>query len=348
MRIVIVSGGTGGHIYPGIAIAQEIKRRSPSASILFLGSKEGLEKELVPREGFEIKLVWARALLRQLSYQAVSAPFVSLIGFFQSLKILKEFSPDILVSTGGYASLPVVFAAKARGIPILLLEQNVLPGAVNRLSRRFAKKCFLSWPQSEQYIKGVVVGNPVRRAIIEAKQRSSRGPDNKKVVLVVGGSQGSQKINEAVVSALPELPAEVQVLHIIGNRDSGWVSRYLEGKKVKNYQALPYLHDMSQALASADLVVSRAGATAIAEFLVCGLPMVLVPFPYAAEDHQRLNAKAVADSGAAIVVEDKDFSSQKFIELINDSSLNYDKMSKASAALARPEAAERIVRYIYA
>ncbi|MBU0672872.1 MAG: undecaprenyldiphospho-muramoylpentapeptide beta-N-acetylglucosaminyltransferase [Candidatus Margulisbacteria bacterium] len=351
MRIAIAAGGTGGHIYPGIALAQAIKRRDPQATILFLGSDEGLEKELITREGYDLKLIKARALLRKLSYKAVSAPFVSFVGFIQSLIILKNFAADVVVSTGGYASLPVVLAAKLLRLPIVLHEQNVLPGAVNRLSRKMASKCFLSFSQSKKYLQGEVVGNPIRREIILADRATARKKFNlagEKTVLVMGGSQGAKKINETVLSSLADLPAGVRVLHIIGLRDSGWVNSYLAGKEIKNYEALPYIHDIASALAAADLVISRAGATAIAEFLVRGLPMILIPFPFAAEDHQRLNANVIADGGAAAVVEDKDFTPNKFIALINDNSLNYDTMKQAARALARPEAAERIVDYLYA
>ena len=352
MKIAIVSGGTGGHIYPGVAIAQEIKSRDPSASILFLGSKEGLEKDIISREEYPISLIKSRALLRKLSYKALSAPFISMIGFFQSIWILKSFSPKALFSTGGYASLPVVLAAKLLGIPVLIHEQNVLPGRVNRLCRKFARKVFLSFEESLKYMPGVGVGNPIRREILEAKREAARNKFNlgpqEKVVLVMGGSQGSQKINETVLSSLENLPSYIKILHIIGNRDFGWVSRYLEGKNINNYRSLPYLHDMADALSAADLAVSRAGATAIAEFLVRGIPMILIPFPYAAEDHQKLNAKVIAENGGALVIEDKDFSSRKFVELITDSSLDYDKMSKACHELAKPTAAERIVDFIYA
>ncbi|MDD5382891.1 MAG: undecaprenyldiphospho-muramoylpentapeptide beta-N-acetylglucosaminyltransferase [Candidatus Margulisbacteria bacterium] len=355
MKIVIVAGGTGGHIYPGIAIAQEIRRREPKASILFLGSEEGLEKDLVAREGYQIKLIKARALLRKFSYKALSAPFISTVGFFQSLKILKEFSPGVLISTGGYASLPVVLAAKLLGIPIYIHEQNVLPGAVNRFCRRLASKVFLTFKESLQYIQGEVVGNPVRREIIEADRDQAR--DKLKIkgrmILIIGGSQGSRKMNQAIIGALDRLPKDVQIFHIIGNRDFNWVRQQLDGRKIAGYNPISYLYDMSAVIAAADLVVSRAGATAIAEFLVRGIPMILVPFPYAAEDHQRLNAKVIADNGGAVVVEDSEFKPEKFSELIDGKALDYDKMKAAVRRLAtqqllgRPEAAERIVNFIY-
>ena len=352
MKIAIVSGGTGGHIYPGIALAQEIKRRDPGASILFLGSEEGLEMDLIPREKYPLKLIKSRALLRKLSYKALSAPFISAIGFFQSLWILRSFSPKFLISTGGYASLPAVLAARALGIPIILHEQNVLPGAVNRISQKLAKKVFLSFHESLKYMPGEVVGNPVRKEILEAEREASRrkfnlSPDQK-VVLVMGGSQGSKKINQTVLSSLERLPSDIKILHIIGNRDFGWVQRYLDDKQIKNYQALPYLHDMADALAAADLAVSRAGATAIAEFLVRGLPMILIPFPYASEDHQRLNAGVVAEKGEAVIIEDRDFTPEKFISSITVSSLDYGKMRGSAEKLAKHDAAERIVKFIYA
>ena len=351
MKIVIVAGGTGGHIYPGLAIAEEIKRREPDSSILFIGSEEGLENELIGREGYNLVLIRARAWLRKLSYKALSAPFVSAIGFFQALRILKSFSPEIILSTGGYASLPVVLAGKLLGIPVFLQEQNVLPGAVNRFCHRFAKKTLLAFDESLPYLTGEVVGNPVRRKIREASKAAAlknlKLPQDKKIVLIMGGSQGSKKINETVISAIESVPPGLFILHLIGNRDYAWVSRYLNGKKIDNYRALPYLHDMADALAAADLVISRAGATAIAEFLVRGLPMILIPFPYAAEDHQRLNARVIGQKGGAIMVEDAVFTPQKFIEILGQAGLDYAKMKAACLSLARPEAAEKIVDLIY-
>lgn len=351
MRIVIVSGGTGGHIYPGIALAKEIKQRDPQAKILFLGSREGLEADILLKENFQIKFIAARALLRTLSYQALSAPFISIIGIFQSFLILLSFSPKAVVSMGGYVSLPVVFAAKMLGIPIFICEQNVLPGAVNRFCQRFAKKVFLSFEGSLKYMQGEVVGNPVRREIIEAKREEGRINFNfsadQRVVLVMGGSQGSKHLNEVVISSLKSLPPEVQILHIIGKRDFEWVSRFSKGNKISNYHPLPYLYQMEDALAAADLVISRSGATAIAEFMVRGLPMILVPFPYAADNHQVLNARELEKRGAALVIKEDEFTSDKFISILKHPGINYDKMGKAALERAKPRAAERIVERIY-
>ncbi len=349
MKFIIVAGGTGGHIYPGIAIAQEIKQRDPAARILFVGGQEGLEYGLIGRQGFAIKLIRARALLRKISYKAVSAPFVGLIGFVQAFDLLRKYQPDAVISTGGYVSLPVVLAARLLKRPIFLCEQNILAGAVNRLCGRLAAERFLSFPGTK-FLKGELVGNPVRREIIRADRGQARrklGYKDEKVVLVMGGSQGSKKMNEVVVSAVDKLPDGVSVLHIVGERDFGWVSRLIEGRTLKNYWAVQYSHDMADTLAAVDLVVSRAGATAIAEFLVRGLPMVLVPFPFAAEDHQRLNARAIADQGAAVVIENAEFNADIFVRAVSDTLANYAKMKQAAAELARPEAAGKIVNKIY-
>jgi len=350
VKIAIVAGGTGGHIYPGLAIAEEVRLRDPKAEILFLGSEEGLEKDLVSRAGYEIKLIKSRALLRKLSYKAISAPFVSVIGFFQALSILKANAPTVLFSTGGYASLPVVLTARLLGIPILLHEQNVLPGAVNRFCQRFSKLNFLSFPQSLEYMRGEVVGNPVRRKILAGQKdqacKKLKLDKNKKVVLVMGGSQGAKSINQTVLAALSSLPAGVQIIHLIGKRDFDWAEHSF--KNFPNYFPFAYLDDMQDVLAAADLVISRAGATAIFEFLAKGLPMVLIPFPYAAGNHQLLNAQAIAKNGAAVVVNDQDFTANKFIELLSSSVLDYDKMRQASLSLAKPQAAQRIVDFIYA
>jgi len=345
-----VAGGTGGHIYPGIAVAQAVRRRDPRAEILFLGSEEGMEKELVSRAGFSIKLIRSRALQRKLSYQALSAPFVSTIGFFQALAILRQFKPDKVLSTGGYASLPVVVAAWLLRLPVYLHEQNVLPGAVNRLVRRFARDCFLTFPGSAKYLQGTVVGNPVRREIIAADRAAARrkfGLQNAKVVLVLGGSQGARHINQVVIDSLKDIPSGVTILHVIGDRDYAWAMERLKGREREHYQTFSYVHDMAEMLAAADLAVSRAGATAIAEFLVRGIPMVLVPFPYAAEDHQRLNAEAIVAAGAGIMIADRAFNRDSFLDLLNESLASYDKMKGSVRRLASNDAAERIVEKIY-
>lgn len=347
LKITIVAGGTGGHIYPGIAIAEEIRARFPQAEILFLGSTEGLEQELVARAGFDIRLIRARALLRKLSYKALTAPFVSAWGFFQALGILRSFRPQALVSTGGYASLAAAVAARLLGIPVYVHEQNVLPGVTNKLCFRLARLVFLSFDESLAYHSGQVVGNPVRREILLADREAARKKlglaAGKKLLLIMGGSQGARSINRAVTAALPRLGGDDWVIiHSIGARD--FAPGDLPGYPF--YRPFAYLYNMGEVLAAADLVISRAGATAIAEFAARGLPMVLVPFPYSAEGHQELNARAVADHGAGLMIRDADFTPARFQQLLGDKSLDLHKMSAAARRLARPQAAREIVNSI--
>jgi len=348
MKVMIVAGGTGGHIYPGIAIAEAIKQKEPLADILFIGSEEGLEKELVTKAGFKIKLIKARALLRKLSYKAITAPFVATIGFFQSLSLLRKFRPDRLLSTGGYASLAAVVAAWLLRVPVFIQEQNLLPGVTNRLCFRFAKKVFFSFAGSTKYYPGVVVGNPVRREIVKADRAQARRKlglaADQKVLLVMGGSQGARTLNKTVVAALPQLKGW-EIIHAVGKRD---YDRLGAGKlNYRFYHPYPYLYDAADALAAADLAVSRAGATAIAEFCARGLPMVLVPFPYSAEGHQDLNAAAMAEAGAAVVVKNADFTPEKFLSLLGGGELDLARMGKAAGALAKINAAQIIVENIY-
>ncbi|OGB89142.1 undecaprenyldiphospho-muramoylpentapeptide beta-N-acetylglucosaminyltransferase [candidate division WOR-1 bacterium RIFCSPHIGHO2_01_FULL_53_15] len=348
MRVAIVSGGTGGHVYPGIALADELKRSVPGAEILFLGSEEGLEKDVVPKAGYRLELIKARALMRKISYKAVSAPFVSLIGFFQALYILKKFSPRFLISTGGYASLPVVLAARCLGLPFYLQEQNVLPGFTNRLFGRSAGLVFLSFEASQRYLPGTVTGNPVRAAIIGADRGKARAklgfsPETK-VVLIIGGSQGARRMNRSVVSALPLIgPAsKLGIIHLTGKRDAQMFS----AANFSFYRRIDYLYNVAETLAAADLVVSRAGATAIAEFTARGLPMVLVPFPYSAEGHQEMNARLIEAAGAGIFIKDNEFTPEKFVSLVSGSALDLAALGAASKKMGEPRAAKKIIDHI--
>jgi UDP-N-acetylglucosamine--N-acetylmuramyl-(pentapeptide) pyrophosphoryl-undecaprenol N-acetylglucosamine transferase len=340
MRVIICAGGTGGHIYPGIAIAEEIRSRDPNGQIAFIGSREGLEGELIKREGFEIKLISARGLLRKLSYKAISAPFVSLLGFFQSLSILNTFKPQMVVVTGGYVSFPVIAAAKVLNLPILLHEQNVLPGFTTRFWSSFVKILTVSFPETQKYLNGTVTGNPVRQRILKLRRKSAERP----TVLVLGGSQGARSVNSALISQIEKLK-EYQVIHITGERDY----KILKLPAYPFYQPLPYMYNIEEGLAVADLVVSRAGATAISEILAVGLPSILIPFPYSAEGHQDLNAQVLQTAGAATILADSELNklADTISNLVKDKARLQD-MGAAARKLARRDAAGKIVDLIYA
>src|SRR3989339_439635 len=209
LKIVIVAGGTGGHIYPGIALAEELRARWPKSQIIFIGSREGLEKELIPQAGFPIKYIWARALLRKLSYKAVSAPFIAFVGFWQALYTLATLRPKLVLTTGGYTSLPVLLAARFLGIKTYMHEQNVLPGVTNRLASRLTSQVFLSFAESTKYMAGKVVGNPVRQAILQADRQSARKnlglQADELLILIFGGRQGARTINQTVIQSLPAI-----------------------------------------------------------------------------------------------------------------------------------------------
>jgi UDP-N-acetylglucosamine--N-acetylmuramyl-(pentapeptide) pyrophosphoryl-undecaprenol N-acetylglucosamine transferase len=347
MRIAIVAGGTGGHIYPGMAIGEEIKRRLPAAEILFIGSEEGLEKDLFADSAFKLKLIKARALLRKISYQAFSAPLMAALAFFQSLKILIDFRPRALISTGGYASLPVVVAAKILRIPVFIHEQNVFPGITNWLCRSLAEKIFLSF-EAAPFPRGLLVGNPVRQKIINASREEAQKKlgiaVGKKMLLVMGGSQGARQINTTLLNALPQIDGKRwEIFHIVGKRDFNWFERLVDKEKYFFYRPFAYLYQMDQVLAAADLVISRAGATAMAEFFARGLPMILIPFPYSARGHQEANALAAVRGGAACLVKNDAFTAAKLLSLLTDGALDLEKMAAASKKMARLDAARRIV-----
>jgi len=330
-RVAIVAAGTGGHIYPGVAVAAALREKDPAVEVLFIGSLKGLEKELVTKAGWPIKLV---------------RPQVA-VAFFQALMILRSFRPQALLSTGGLISLPVVLAAKLLGVPLFIQEQNVLPGAANRFGARLAKEVFLSFPESLQYLRGTVAGNPVRPEIIRAERAAARQAlhltGQKKVLLVMGGSQGARSINQVVIDSLPSIDGERwELFHLIGPRDFG--GRELPERPF--YHPLAYLYNVGDLLAAADLVISRAGASAIAEFTVRGLPMVLVPYPYAADNHQELNAAAVESAGAALVVKNEKLTPASFISALADAESELPAMAAAARRLGRPEAAKLIAERI--
>ena len=344
MKVVIAAGGTGGHIYPGIAIAEELKARDPGNQVIFIGGRGGLEEELIKKEGFEIKTIAARGLLRKLSYKAISAPFVELKGFFDALSILRRFRPEGVIVTGGYVSFPVIAAAKLLRIPVLLHEQNTLPGFTNRFWSSFVDVVTLSFDITQKYIKGTVTGNPVRRRLREAKRR----PHDKKTLLIWGGSQGARSINQAAISALPKL-AKWEVIHVTGERDFEMVSDRVDRTTYPFYRIYPYVYNVEELLLQADLVVSRAGATAIFEMLAMGLPAILIPFPYSAEGHQDLNAKVVSDSGAAMVLDQKNIDKLPgLIEQLMNSESKLGEMSRNAKKIYKPEAAGKIVNLLYA
>ena len=353
MRALIAAAGTGGHIYPGIAVAKEILRRDARSQIRFVGTARGLENRLVPQAGFELsiidsaglKSVGAVARLRGLAKLPRS--------FFDARRIIQEFRPDIVIGAGGYVSGPVLMTAALMKLPTLVLESNALPGWTNRKLARFIDKAGVTFEASLPFFggKGVVIGNPVRREFFEIPDKQL--DPTKYSLLIFGGSQGAHAINEAMVAALPQLEEQRKVLrvtHQTGEADFERVrSAYVEAGWSEQADVRRYIEDMVKSFAVADLVICRAGATTTAELIAAGKPAIMIPFPLAADDHQRRNAEALEAQGAARMILQKDLSGARLakeIERLVNLPDELAGMGAASRKLARGDAAAAAVDLI--
>jgi UDP-N-acetylglucosamine--N-acetylmuramyl-(pentapeptide) pyrophosphoryl-undecaprenol N-acetylglucosamine transferase len=348
MRLLLAGGGTGGHLFPAVALAEQLKREEPGSEILFVGTARGLEARLLPELGWALRTIemsgWAG-----LDFRArLKAFFRMAKGLRQSRRIIREFKPDVVVGVGGYASVPALLAAKWLKVPYLIHEQNAWPGMANRLLGRWAQRICLSFEEAGKAFSGlatVVTGNPVRAAMEQCPELRSEPP----VLLIFGGSQGARAINRAVVAALPQLEKwreELQILHLAGQLDFEEVAAGYREAGWENVEVMPFIKEMAAAYANASLVVCRAGATTLAELTACGRPSVLIPFPHAAGGHQADNARALAAKGAAILVEERDLTAEGLGQLLDE--LLSDKeqlqtMATACRSLAQRGAAARLL-----
>jgi len=353
MRALIAAGSTGGHIYPGVAVAGEIMRRDPASVVRFVGTAHGLESRLVPESGFELSIIES-AGLKNVSLAAKVRGLVLLPkSFFAARRVIHDFRPGIVIGAGGYVSGPVLLAASLMGLPTLVMDSNALPGWTNRVLARFVDRAAVSFPQALSYFrgKGVLTGNPVRQEFFEipAKQR-----DNSRFsLLVFGGSQGARAINEAMIAALPQLASRktsLQVTHQTGRRDYEKVrAGYEAASWSDNAEVKPYIDNMMSEFANADLIICRAGATTSAELVAAGKAAIMIPFPLAADDHQRKNAEALQSAGAARMILERDLSGTRLaaeISLLIASPDEIDRMETASRKLARRDAAAATVDLI--
>jgi UDP-N-acetylglucosamine--N-acetylmuramyl-(pentapeptide) pyrophosphoryl-undecaprenol N-acetylglucosamine transferase len=349
MRIIIVGGGTGGHLYPGIAVAQALRRWDPRARIMFIGSRGGLEREIVAREGYRYFEITSSALVRRQLQQQFAALGRLMRGFGEAVRVLRRVQPQVILGLGSYVSAPVILAACLLGIPRLVHEQNVLPGLTNRLLSHIANRVAVSFPESSaQFPKGkvVVTGNPVRPAIWEVRRRQ-HAPNGRFHLLTFGGSQGAHRLNEAMLDALPRLSdmrESLWVVHQTGQHDHPAVQlAYTEG----GYPGLvhAYIQDMAAAYAAADFVICRAGATTVAELMAAGRPAILIPFPHAANDHQTHNAQVMAAAGAAEVIQDHLLSGHLLCDRIRHYLAHPDDVAAMAArclTLGKPDAATHV------
>ena len=348
LRIVIAGGGTGGHLYPGIAVAKEVLRREPGATITFAGTARGIESRVVPREGFQLDMLRSAGLKGTSPAALVRGLALLPVSGLDAWRILSRRTPHLVIGVGGYSSGPVVAAAVMRRIPTLLLEQNALPGFTNRQLARYVSAAAVTFPSTIGHFgrRGFVAGNPVRpEFFIDGDGDMAGGPPR---VLIFGGSQGAHAINVAMVEAAPRLAAlhgGVAITHQTGEHDLDFVRGAYRNAGF-NARVEPYLFTMDRDIKRADLVICRAGATTIAELAAAGRPSVLVPLPTAADDHQRKNAEVFREAGAAELIEQKALSgallAERVAALVADRA-KLQAMGAAARALAKPDAAKVIV-----
>ncbi|MGE5184781.1 MAG: undecaprenyldiphospho-muramoylpentapeptide beta-N-acetylglucosaminyltransferase [Acidobacteriota bacterium] len=356
---MIAGGGTGGHLFPGVAIAEELRARHPDAEIRFVGTRRGIEARVLPELGWNLELIEVSGLKTVGALGAVRGLFRLPRAWWQARKILKRFRPDAVIGVGGYASGPLVFTAWLRRIPTAICEQNSIPGLTNKLLGRVVRSVFLSFDESRRFFrprKTVMSGNPVRRGIVQKllsgapELTNERSFINSQVhVLVSGGSQGAVAVNELASKALIALAkqAKLAIVHQTGEKDLEPTSaRYRDAGVEAECHA--FIKDMASAYQRADLIVGRAGATTVAELAIAGKPAVLIPYPFAADNHQELNAREMADKGAALMFRQAELTADKLAEalrpLVTDAARRAE-MGAAMKSLARPEAAATIARW---
>lgn len=355
LAVVIAGGGTGGHLYPGIAVARELQRRAPEAVVTFAGTSRGIEARVVPNEGFSLDLLRSAGLKGSSPMALMRGLMLLPLGGLDAWRILSRRRPALVIGVGGYSSGPVVLAAALRGIPTMLLEQNATPGLTNRLLGRVVDAAAVTFEATTAHFgaRAFVSGNPVRPEFLTGEAATKDGgdarrPDARLAVLVFGGSQGAHAINMAMVDAAPRLAPHQSRLAITHQTGTADLDRVRQAYRQAGLEARvePFLYDMAREMIGADLVVGRAGATTLAELTAAGRPAVLIPLPTATDDHQRRNAEALAQAGAAEVIEQLELTGERLaarILALAGDPVRRAAMGQQARALARPDAARVIV-----
>lgn len=362
MKYLITGGGTGGHIYPALAIANEIKNRDKKAEILYVGTKEGLEAELVPKEGIDFATIRVKGMPRKINKESFIALKELLHGIGDSRKIINDFRPDIVIGTGGYVCGPVVYMAKRKKIPGLIHEQNAFPGITNKILSRYVDKVAVTFDESKKYFKYpekvINTGNPIRKEIFQIdKEEAYRALDivkEKPLILSFGGSGGQKKLNDGMLEFIKKVSInkDMQIIHVTGKRLYEDFMKEIKGHNIilnKEIRVLPYLYEMPQAINLATLVITSAGAITLAEISSVGVPSILVPKSYTAENHQEYNARSFEEQNAAIVILEKELTDKKLSStiygLVEDKNRLRD-MKNNSRKMGKRDAAEKIVEQI--
>jgi UDP-N-acetylglucosamine--N-acetylmuramyl-(pentapeptide) pyrophosphoryl-undecaprenol N-acetylglucosamine transferase len=343
MRAILAGGGTGGHVIPAIAIAQELQKRY-DAEVMFVGTARGIENKLVPAAGFTLQLIKVGALNRVSLATRLKTLFDLPLAVLHARRMLQQFQPDVVIGVGGYASGPAMLAAILMRIPTVAFEPNVVPGFANRIVARWVSAAAVHFQETAEYFPRVeVTGVPVRQAFFSVPEKRSGPP----TLLVFGGSQGARAVNQAVIQCLPDLIQRVPAVHIIhqtGERDYNQVQAAYQ-RTAASSEVQAFINDMPGAFARADLILCRSGASTVAEIAAAGKPAVFVPFPLAADDHQRVNAQALEKIGAAVVVEETRLHSLWLVDtlaaLLQDQG-RLQRMGEAARSLSHPNAAGEI------
>ncbi|HEX9980087.1 MAG TPA: undecaprenyldiphospho-muramoylpentapeptide beta-N-acetylglucosaminyltransferase [Flavobacterium sp.] len=358
-KFILSGGGTGGHIYPAIAIADELKSRFPDAEFLFVGAQDKMEMQKVPQAGYKIIGLWIAGLQRKLTLQNAMFPLKLMSSLWKSRGIIKKFKPDVVIGTGGFASGPLLQMAASAGIPTLIQEQNSYPGITNKLLSKKANRICVAYENLERFFpqeKIIITGNPVRQDLIDVDGKRGEAiihyglnPD-KKTLLVLGGSLGSRRINQLMAKELVNFAAQgVQVLWQCGKLYFEEYNRFAN----KNVQVLAFIERMDLVYAAADIVISRAGASSVSELCIVGKPVIFIPSPNVAEDHQTKNAKAIADKDGAILLKEAELDTrftETFNSLASDDarrralSENIMKLAKANATKDIADEIEKLIK----
>jgi len=358
MKLIIAGGGTGGHLFPGIAIAEEFKGRDTINEVLFVGTEKGIEARVLPKLGWSLRFISAEGIKGKGGFARIRAVLKLVPGFFESIKIIKAFKPEVVIGVGGYASAPLLLAARFSGIRTAVHEQNALPGLTNRMLGKFVDRVFVTFPDSASFFpegKVVVSGNPLRKEIVEGLQGSvvsGQWSEGKKpTILIFGGSAGAHRINMAVLEMIGQIndPDRWKIIHQTGEKDYKEIK---EGYIEADWQAdvRPFIYDMASVYSDADLIICRAGATTVAELAAAGKPAILIPYPFAADDHQRVNAESLVKAGGAMMLLEKELTGERLateVERLMGDSEMLEKMGDSARKLASLDAAKVVVDGVY-
>lgn len=356
LRVIVSGGGTGGHIFPAIAIADELKRVRPDTEFLFVGAKGKMEMEKVPNAGYEIWGLWISGLQRKLTLDNLSFPFKLISSVLESRRILKEFKPDVVIGTGGYAGGPVLYVAAKRGIPTLIQEPNAFAGLANKWLGKHVDKVCVAFAGMDRFFpagKLVITGNPVRETLLNRSKdlaTSREGPPGEQQVFLMGGSGGAKSLNEALRLNTEAIKARPQV-QWLWQCGKNYLDSYktCETAQLPNVEIAAFIDDMAAAYAKADVIIGRAGSTTIAEVQFLGKPTILVPSPWVTEDHQTSNAKALTKENAAILIPDNEVNDRLVADALAllDDSDKAEKLKNNIQAMAQVGAVKRIVEEVF-